>query len=89
MADHLSGSNRSPDPPILDFPGLREPGKSQIGGSGDRFEPRQWSAIGVGLVSPDLLQFDGFFDRVLIGFNWVFRRFPPYFVEARSVRPMH
>ena len=33
MADHRYGSNRSPDPPIWDFPGLRN-----MGGSGDRFE---------------------------------------------------
>ncbi len=79
VADHNYGSNRSPDPPIWDFLGLRnmgglvaafwgtegpkrqhvnppilrKPGKSQIGGSGDRFEPYRWSAIRVGIASAD------------------------------------
>jgi hypothetical protein len=32
-------------------PRLRTPGKSQIGGSVDRFEPDRWSAMRVGFVS--------------------------------------
>ncbi len=37
----------------LNPPILRKPGKSHIGGSGDRFEPYRWSAIRAGLVSAD------------------------------------